>query len=205
MTRVILTRRDFFRAYKIVGALLLVFIGLLAASLYGLNESCRRAQTQTDPRIATVWILGVTQGARPTLTRGSILQKWLNAHDIHALGDYRILTTRYTGDHNSLEIWSDYQSYLPDYPQLECHRVRETAFVDDLGQPYHGYLDFQDKYVGVYLPGYDHAARRLTCELHWMPRQSSSAHPISAPMTFTIDLPPRRAFCRLRRRCRAAP
>jgi hypothetical protein len=167
-----------------------VFIGLLAASLYGLNESRRRAQTQTDPRIATVWILGVTQGAQPALTRGSILQKWLNAHDIHALGDYRILTTRYTGDHNSLEIWFDYQSYLSNHAELECHRVRETAFVDDLGQPYHGYLDFQDKYVGVYLPGYDHAARRLTCELHWMPRQPASTPLVSAPMTFTLDLPP---------------
>jgi hypothetical protein len=189
----ILTRHvPAYRAYVIVAALLLVFAGIIAASLYSVNESRRRAQTQVDSHVATVWILGVAQGAQTSLTHGTTLQKWLNAHGIHALGDYRVLTSRYSGDHDGLEIWFDYRSYLPEYPQLECHRIGATAFIDDLGQEYHGYLDFQDKYVGVYLPGYDHAAHRLTCALHWMPRKPAPAHPVSAPMVFTVDLPPAR-------------
>ncbi len=191
MSRVILTRRHpAYRKIRFAAVLLLVFLGITAVSLYGIRESRLRTQTQTDPHVATVWILGVATGAQPSLTHGTPLQKWLNGHGIHALGDYRVLTSRFSGDHDSLEIWFDYHSFLPNQPNLECHRVGETAFMDDLGQHYHGYLDFQDKYVGVYLPGYDHAARRLTCALHWMPRQPAPAHPVSDPMVFTIDLPP---------------
>ncbi|HZO91647.1 MAG TPA: hypothetical protein VFB38_25215 [Chthonomonadaceae bacterium] len=191
MARVILTRRVRTLRGLLAAATALLTLGCLTAiSLYFLNDSRRRAQMQTDPRVATVWMLGVTYGKQHTLTRGSTLQQWLNAHGFHGLGDYRVLTSRYSGDPGSLEIWFDYQSFLPNHSLLECHRIGETAFVDDLDQPYHGYLDIHDKYVGVYLPGYDHAARRILCAVHWMPRQPAPPHPVSAPMVFTIDLPP---------------
>jgi hypothetical protein len=164
--------------------------GLALWPYYLLRDSRRRAQLQEDPRVATVWIAGVTQGANQTLVRGTALQKWLNGVGIICFGEYKSLQSRFSGDPGSLEIWFDYQSRLPHKPDLECHRIGETAFEDDLGQRYHGYLDLQGHQVGVYLPGFDHAARKLICALHWMPRQPAPPTPTSMPMLFTVDLPP---------------
>ncbi|HZT44475.1 MAG TPA: hypothetical protein VFA07_20085 [Chthonomonadaceae bacterium] len=174
----------------LAGVLALAGIVLLTWRLIAGSRS--HVQMQTDPNVATVWVLGITHGPTHTLNQGSPLQKWLNACHIHAFGDYHTYASGFNGDPDSLEIWFDYTSYLPRYPDLECHRVGQTAFVDDLGQSYHGYLDFQGKVLGVYLPGYDHAAHRLTCCLHWMPRQPAPPTPVSRPMVFTIDLPPAR-------------
>ncbi|HZP83215.1 MAG TPA: hypothetical protein VFB21_16350 [Chthonomonadaceae bacterium] len=192
MTKVVLTRRAprSYRGLILAIGLLVALGGMTALTVFVARDGQRRAQMQTDSRVAAVWVLGVARGAQP-LTRGSLLQKWLNARGIHAFGEYRVLTSRYNnGNRDSLEIWFDYQSYLKQYPQLECHRIGQTAFVDDLGQRYHGFLDFQDQYVGVYLPGYDHAARRLVCAVRWMPRQPARPRPMSKPMVFTVDLPP---------------
>lgn len=192
MTKVVLTRRAprSYRGLLLALSLLAALGGMAAITVFVARDSQRRAQMQTDSRVATVWVLGVAHGTQP-LTRGSLLQKWLNARGIHAFGEYRTLTSRYnSGNENGLEIWFDYQSYLKKRPELECHRIGATAFVDDLGQRYHGFLDFQDQYVGVYLPGYDHAARRLVCAVRWMPRQPARPRPMSKPMVFTVDLPP---------------
>lgn len=168
---------------------LLVLCSLAAGILFPALQSRHQAQLQTDPNVATVWLAGVTRGPNHFLTRGASLQKWLNTHHVHVFGDYTVLQSRYQGDPGGIELWFDYDSYLPSH-ELECHRVGETAFVDDLGQPYHGYLDFQKKLIGVYMPGYDHSAHRLICTVHWVPRQPAPPQPVSRPMVFTVDLPP---------------
>ncbi len=163
-----------------------VFIAHFAA------EGRKRSQIQTDPAVATAWLLGVTHDSNTPLIRGSHLQKWLNTHNIKFFGEYRELRTRFNTDPDGLEFWFDYDSHVPGHPLLECHRIGRTAFIDDLGQPYHGFLDFQGKSIGIYLPGYDHAAHRLTCTIHWMPRRPDLPTPVSLPMVFTVDLPPAR-------------
>lgn len=150
----------------------------------------RRTQMQDDPRVARVWVIGTTFGPTHRLERGSSLQLWLNSHNISLLGDYEIVQSPYTNDPGSLEIWFNYESYLIDQPDLECHRIQTTgtAFVDDLGQPYHGFLDIHGKTIGVYLPGYDHSAHQIHCVLKWMPRRPAAPVPVSRPMAFTINL-----------------
>lgn len=171
------------------GSLSLLTVCLLGGGLaLAVRQSRIQHQMQTDPEVATVWLLEVTHGPNHTVTRGSTVQRWANAHGIHALGDYQVLTGSFNGEPDGIEFWFDYQSHM-SVKDLECHRVGPTAFVDDLGQVYHGFLDFQGKTVGVYLPGYDHAARRLTCALHWMPRRPAAPFPVSRPMTFTVPLP----------------
>lgn len=152
----------------------------------------RKRQTQVDTRIARVWVAGVSLGAAHHLRLGTSLQRKLNEHGIHLLGDYQDIVSAFGGDPSGVEIWFGYESFLTLHPDLECHRVKAegAAFTDDLGQPYHGYLDIHGRTVGVYLPGYDHAARKLTCTLCWMPRKPANAYPISRPMTFVIALPP---------------
>jgi hypothetical protein len=172
---------------RVSAALLSVCLAGVGLTL-GVRQSHIRHQRQTDPEVATVWLLQTTHGPNHTLTRGSAVQRWANAHGIHALGDYQVLTSGFNGEPDGIEFWFDYESHL-SARELECHRVGPTAFVDDLGQVYHGFLDFQGKTVGVYLPGYDHAAHRLTCTLHWMPRRPAAPFPVSRPMTFTLALP----------------
>ena len=168
--------------------LLLLGVGAAAATLFTLKEHNRDIQLQTDPAVATVWLAGVTWGPNHTLVTGSPWQKWLNDRNITAFGSYRALHSQYDGE-PGVELWFDYRSYLSGR-ELECHRVEETAFTDDLGQPFHGYLDFQGKMVGVYLPAYDHAAHRLFCTLHWMPRRPNPSFPVSSPMQFSVEVPP---------------
>jgi len=168
-------------------------IALFSACLLGgalavaVRRSQIRHQMQTDPSVATAWLIQVTHGPNHTLTRGSTVQRWANQHNIHALGDYEVLTGSFNGEPNGIEFWFDYSSHT-DAKNLECHRVGPTAFVDDLGQIYHGFLDFQGKTVGVYLPGYDHAAHRITATVHWMPRRPAAPFPVSRPMTFSVPL-----------------
>jgi len=158
--------------------------GALAVAV---RRSQIRHQMQTDPAVATAWLIQVTHGPNHTLTRGSTVQRWANQHNIHALGDYEVLTGSFNGEPNGIEFWFDYASHTGD-KNLECHRVGPTAFVDDLGQIYHGFLDFQGKTVGVYLPGYDHAAHRITANVRWMPRRPAAPFPVSRPMTFSVPL-----------------
>ena len=167
----------------------LLTLCLLGAALAAaVRQSRILHQMQTDPEVATVWLAQVTHGPNHTLIRGSTVQRWANEHGVHALGDYQVLTGSFNGEPNGIEFWFDYDSHLSS-KDLECHRVGQTAFVDDLGQIYHGFLDFQGKTVGVYLPGYDHAAHSLTCTLHWMPRRPAAPFPVSRPMTFQVPLP----------------
>src|ERR1051326_2459558 len=65
----------------------------------------RKFQRQTDPRIATVWVEGITFGSQQTLVSGSSFQRWLNAHGVHAFGDYTVMQSRYSGDPGGMEIW----------------------------------------------------------------------------------------------------
>jgi hypothetical protein len=177
----------------------------LAAAALGLVALCvtlaatwesyrRRTQMQNDPRVARVWIAGTTFGARHQLVRGGPLQEWLNERRISMFGDYEVITSQYANDPGSMELWFNYESYLIGQPDLECHRVNPsgTAFEDDLGQPYHGFLDIHGKTVGVYLPGYDHSAHEIRCMLDWMPRRPAGPPPISRPMAFTVKFPPAR-------------
>lgn len=177
------------RGFVLLSLTTLVVCASLSATLVTTYRN-RRVQMQTDPNVATIWLMGVTRGTQHTLPLGNGLQSWLRACGGGVSGTPQTLTGRYTGVPGSLELWFDYRSLLPKNALLECHRVGETAFVDDLGQAYSGLLDFQGKYVGVYLPGYDHAARRLLCSVRWMPRQPAEPKPVSAPMTFTVELPP---------------
>lgn len=181
------------RGFILLCGLFCLLCGATFGTLRMLAETRHHVQMQNDPQVATVWTLGVTQGANHALARGTTLQKWLNDYNIHLLGDYSAMKSRFSGENpNALQFWFDYDSHLAANPLLECHRIGEAAFFDDLGQPYHGYLDFQGKVVGVYLPGYDHAARRITCAVHWMPRRPSQSQATSSPMLFTVDLPPAR-------------
>ena len=167
---------------------------LLCVGCLGVWESYRRrTQMQDDPAVARVWVVGTTFGARHELRRGSTLQQWLSSHHIALLGDSEVLQSQYGNDPAGMEIWFNYQSYLIGRPDLECHRINAagTAFVDDLGQPYHGFLDIHGKTVGVYLPAYDHAAREIRCVVKWMPRRPDIG-PASRPMVFTVKLPPAR-------------
>lgn len=163
--------------------------GIAACSWALLAYTERRTQVQTDPSVCTVWVLGMTEGHEQVLHRSSPIQDWLADHGIHFPGAIGTLSGQFHGDPDGAEVWFDYRSLLPQHPMLECHRIGDTAFLDDLGQAYQGYLDFQGHCVGVYLPGYDHAAHRLTCALHWMPRQPAPPYPMSRPMVFTFDLP----------------
>ena len=159
----------------------------------GLWESYqRRTQMQSDPRVARVWVAGTTFGAKHQLQRGSSLQRWLNERHISLLGDYEQVQSQFANDRGSMEIWFNYESYLIGQPDLQCHRLNPdgTAFVDDLGQRYHGFLDIHGKTVGVYLPAYDHSAHEINCYLHWMPRRPASPEPVSRPMVFTVKVPP---------------
>ena len=172
-----------------IAVLTLVVVCVVLAGLW--ESYRRRTQMQNDPGIARVWVVGTTFGARHHLQRGASLQRWLNDHHISLLGDYELLQSQYANDPGSMEIWFNYESYLVGQPDLECHRVNPagTAFIDDLGQPYHGFLDIHSKIVGVYLPGYDHAAHEIHCILHWMPRRPAAPLPLSRPMEFTVKLP----------------
>lgn len=172
----------------LISAMLLTFGALAGIGISIFNVTRRDIQLQDDPNLASVWVIGVTRGAQQTLTHGGLLQKQLNHFGIHALGDYQVFQSGHSGDPNGLEIWFDYTSHLVGADQLECHRIGQTAFEDDLGQRYHGYLDFHNKIVGVYLPGYDHAAHKIYCKVRWMPR--GKRFPVSRPMTFVVDLPP---------------
>ena len=147
---------------------------------------------QEDPKVARVWLLGVTRGKKHELQQGSEFQRWLNASNVHLFGDYSVLRSRFANDPAGVELWFGYQSYVPKHPELICHRVSATAFTDDLGQTYHGFLDIHGSVVGVYLPGFDHVAHRLTCNLHWMTEiagEKPQDRAVSKPMTFTVELP----------------
>ncbi len=174
--------------FRNAGVALLTFSLLGMGLTVAVRQSHVRHQMQTDSEVATVWLLQVTHGPNHTLTRGSVVQRWANEHGVHALGDYQVLNGSFNGEPNGLEFWFDYDSHT-SLKDLECHRVGPTAFTDDLGQIYHGFLDFQGKTVGVYLPGYDHSARRITCTLRWMPRRPAAPFPVSRTMTFTVPLP----------------
>ncbi|MCW3096702.1 MAG: hypothetical protein JWL77_2320 [Chthonomonadaceae bacterium] len=177
------------RKQLLYGTVALLTVCLLGVALaVAVRQSHIRHQMQADPEVATAWLIQVTHGPNHTLTRGSTVQRWANEHGVHALGDYQVLTGSFNGEPNGIELWFDYDSHMA-VKDLECHRVGPTAFVDDLGQVYHGFLDFQGKTVGVYLPAYDRSAHRLTCTLHWMPRRPAAPFPVSTPMTFTVPLP----------------
>lgn len=165
---------------------------LLGLGIYAARQANRRhLQMQTDERIGTVWVAGITYGPTHRLSCTKSPLSWLGLSRWPLPGNPAVVQGRYRGEPGSVEIWFAYRSALRQWPQLECHRVGQTAFVDDLGQSYHGFLDFQGSYVGVYLPGFDHAARHLTCTLQWMPRGQAPNSAISSrPMAFTIDLPP---------------
>ncbi len=170
------------------GAVVLVAGTLIGGLAAAVQQSRVQHQRQTDPEVATVWLIGTTFGPNHTLVRGSEVQRWANMHGIHALGDYTVLSSSFNGDSGGVEFWFDYDSHT-SVKELECHRVGPTAFTDDLGQVYHGFLDFQGKAVGVYLPGYDPSAHRLACTVRWMPRRPAAPFPVSHPMTFTVPLP----------------
>jgi hypothetical protein len=181
-----LNRRRLRRA--LVAAILLVAI--TAGTVAAIHIERRRIQWHDDPDVASAWVVGITHGPHLSLSRGGPLLHWLSDHSIKALGTPETLTSRFDGDPDGIEIWFAYKSHLKNHRQLECHRVGRTAFIDDLGQSYHGFLDFSGDYIGVYVPAYDRAARCLTCTLHWMARDSPLHEPVSRPMRFEIELPP---------------
>ncbi len=182
-----LNRRHRYRL--IIGYLSISLFFLTCAASFEIWMNRTRLQLQTDTNMLSAWIIGITHGSKQQLTRGTVIQKWLSKSGVRSLGSQETLTSRYQGDSDAVELWLDYNSYLQDSKYLECHRIGQTAFVDDLGQRYHGFLDFHGRIVGLYLPGYDHAAHRITCSLHWCPRQQFPPTQFSAPMHFTFDLP----------------
>ena len=179
------SHRAVWRAAQVVA-----LVAVLAVTGRALLQTRQRLQQwHDDPDVASVWVVGITRGPDLTLTRGGPMLEWLNAHGVKIFGTADKVTSRYSGAPDGIEIWFAYHSHLRHTRELACHRVGRTAFTDDLGQCYHGLLDFEGDIVGVYLPAYDHAARRLTCTLHWMPRAPAPPTPISQPMRFEIELP----------------
>ncbi len=176
------------------GGLFLATGGFLVSGVAYWNDWSNSRQMQEDPRVARVWLNGVTIGKTHELTQGTELQRWLNQANIHLLGDYSVLKSRFVSDPGGVELWFGYQSHVPKHPDLICHRVETTAFTDDLGQTYHGFLDVHGSVIGVYLSGYDHSAHSLSCNLHWMttddsPLNSPHARLVSKPMKFHVELP----------------
>ena len=168
----------------------LLCFGAAGAGLAAANRHVERVtQCQTDPRVATVWKVGITRGSSHVLRRGAVWAQWLESHGVHWFGEAERCASQYHGDPGSIEIWFDYASLLPGSPPLECHRAGLTAFMDDLGQPYQGYLDLNGRNVGVYLPGYDRSAHKLICAVQWMPRRPAKRGIASRTMVFSVPLP----------------
>ncbi len=173
------------------------FAGVLltaGAVLLGIMTLRRKEmQYQNDPAVAASWIVGARKGGNPSLFAPTLWQKYLNKTGLKFLYSPPAVQSRYSGTNGSLELWLGYQSHLKGHPLLVCHRVGRTAFVDDMGQDYHGFLDVHGHIIGIFLPGYDHAAHRLTCILHWMPQEADENSRVSLPMLYTISLtPPKR-------------
>lgn len=166
----------------------MLVIGILAYFFNLWRQWNLNAQPQEDPKVANVWRIATTYGAVHHVQRGSNFQKWLNERNIHLFGTFQEFTSQ-TDYPSSVAFWFDYSSHIPGIKELECHRAGVAAFEDDLGNRYHGFLEFQGRIVGVILPGYDHSAKKIICKIQWMPRQPAHPVPKSIPMTFTMDLP----------------
>lgn len=165
----------------------LVGVGLLFFLTYRQVQSS--AQEHEQPGFVHVWLEGVRFGPNLTLSTGDPLTQWLTRHHLPWFHKSRTYVSRYQGTVGSLELWLGYHSELANHPELVCHRVGRTAFVDNFGQAYHGFLDIFPHSIGIYLPGYDHAARELVCTLRWMPAPPDPPLPLSEPMRFYIRLP----------------
>src|ERR1051326_8775564 len=109
--------------------LLVLGLTITLTTWFAVQERNRKVQLQSDPRVATVWLVGITWGPNPTLVPGAPWQKWLNEHNITAFGSYAVLHGQYDGEPGGVELWFDYQNHLSNR-EMECHRVGETAFVD---------------------------------------------------------------------------
>lgn len=168
-------------------------LGLLMFMVF--HEQREYTQQQSDPAIVTAWIVGVSYGKSPRLIQNSPIQNIFDRVGLHLSSSTPPINSLYQGTRGSLQLWLKDKSLLPGHPKLICHRVGETAFVDNFGQCYQGFLDLHPGVIGVFLPGYDHSASSMTCILHWQPVTTYSHNPVSKPMRFTVDLtPPKRVL-----------
>ena len=165
-----------------------ILLGLLVIVVF--HEQREYTQQQSDPAIVTAWLVGVSYGKSPKLIQNSPIQNMFDKVGLHLSSSTPPIKSLYQGTRGSLQIWLKDKSLLPGHPKLICHRVGETAFVDNFGQCYQGFLDLHPGVIGVFLPGYDHSASSMTCILHWVPVTTYRHNPVSKPMRFTVDLTP---------------
>ncbi len=148
----------------------------------------RKLQIQNDPQVAAAWLAGVRYGTDCSLAPHHGLVSLMKRIGLRLPEAQHELLSRFKGANGSLEVWLGYVSHVAHQPQLVCEPVGTTAFYDNLGQSYRGFLDLQPGFVGIFLPGYDHAAKTITCVVHFVPSNSESAQ-ASKPMRFVIHLP----------------
>ncbi|CEK16422.1 hypothetical protein CWRG_01484 [Chthonomonas calidirosea] len=173
----------------LVALFLGLILGLVGLFFFAFQQEQQAIQSQEDPGFVHAWIEGVRYGPNLTLSTGDPLTKWLARYHLPWFQKPHLFVSRYQANPGSLELWLGYQSELPNHPDLVCHRVGRTAFIDNFGQAYHGFLDVLPHAIGIYLPGYDHSASELICTLHWMPSPPDPPFPVSEPMRFFISLP----------------
>ncbi len=148
----------------------------------------RKLQIQNDPQVAAAWLAGVRYGSDCSLTPHHGLTTLLKRIGLRLPQVHHTLLSHFQGANGSMEVWLGYISHLTNQPRLVCEPVGSTVFYDNLGQSYRGFLDLQPGFVGLFLPGYDHAARTITCVVHWLPANNDAAK-VSKPMRFEIKLP----------------
>ncbi len=148
----------------------------------------RKLQIQNDPHVAASWLVGVRYGSDCSFVPHDGLATIVTRLGLRIPRIGRELSSRYNGVNGSMEVWLGYVSHVANQSKLQCAPVGQMAFFDNLGQSYRGFLDLHKGYTGLFLPGYDHAAKTLTCVVHWLPNinEPSSA---SKPMRFFIKLP----------------
>src|SRR5947209_2214307 len=66
------------RPVVVIASLGIVLLATVFVAARIVEAGRRHAQMQTDPNVATAWVIGVTRGPNHALTQGSPFQKWLN-------------------------------------------------------------------------------------------------------------------------------
>src|SRR5260221_12809999 len=105
MPTVVPERRRAHRRVMGYACALVVLLGAAVGIWSVWNTQQRKLQIQTDSRVATVWVAGITFGPEQKLILGTETQRRFNSRGIHAFGDYKMLQSQYGGDPGGVEIW----------------------------------------------------------------------------------------------------
>src|SRR5579871_6224322 len=83
----------------------ILVLGLCIGAFEAVRIHRTALQFHQDSTVGTVWVAGVSYGARPTLQQGNPLMRWMNRHGIQAFGKAETLVSRFNGNEGGLEIW----------------------------------------------------------------------------------------------------